>query len=212
MVQVENETGTWGTLRDYSAEANKLFTAAVPDEVLNAMNKTAANGAGWAEVFGPDADVYFHAWAIARYVGQIALAGKAVYPLPLYVNAALRDPFKGEPGNLRKWRPDRQRAFHLEGRGAGDRRPRTGYLPAGYPVLSEGHRAIPRPDNALFIPETAGTPRAARFLFAALGCRRSAIPRSGWTIRGPIIRREWCPMSRTPFLTPRRRTTSFSVR
>jgi len=70
MVQVENETGTWGTLRDYSAEANKLFTAAVPDDVLNAMNKTAAKGAGWAEVFGPDADVYFHAWAIARYVAR----------------------------------------------------------------------------------------------------------------------------------------------
>jgi beta-galactosidase GanA len=99
MVQVENETGTWGTLRDYSAEANKLFTAAVPDDVLKAMNKTDAKGEGWAEVFGPDADVYFHAWAIARYVGQIALAGKAVYPLPLYVNAALRNPFKGEPGS-----------------------------------------------------------------------------------------------------------------
>jgi beta-galactosidase GanA len=30
MVQVENETGTWGTLRDYSPEANKLFDGPVP--------------------------------------------------------------------------------------------------------------------------------------------------------------------------------------
>jgi len=29
---------------------------------------------------------------LARYIGYIAAAGKAVNPLPLYVNAALRDP------------------------------------------------------------------------------------------------------------------------
>jgi hypothetical protein len=39
MVQVENETGTWGTLRDYSPEAEKLFQAPVPADVLKAMNK-----------------------------------------------------------------------------------------------------------------------------------------------------------------------------
>ena len=30
MVQVENETGTYGALRDYSAEANKLFYGSSP--------------------------------------------------------------------------------------------------------------------------------------------------------------------------------------
>src|ERR1035438_1799386 len=99
MVQVENETGTWGTLRDYSPEANRLFASPVPDDVLKAMNKTTAGGGGWADVFGPEADVDFHAWTIARYVGQVAAAGKAAYPLPLYVNAALRDPLKGAPGS-----------------------------------------------------------------------------------------------------------------
>src|SRR5208337_2478732 len=39
MVQVENETGTWGTLRDYSPAANMLFESPVPSEVLKAMNK-----------------------------------------------------------------------------------------------------------------------------------------------------------------------------
>ena len=48
MVQVENETGTWGTLRDYSPEANKLFDGPVPAEVLKAMGQTpAAPGASW---------------------------------------------------------------------------------------------------------------------------------------------------------------------
>jgi beta-galactosidase GanA len=169
MVQVENETGTWGTLRDYSAEANKLFTAAVPDEVLNAMNKTAANGAGWAEVFGPDADVYFHAWAIARYVGQIALAGKAVYPLPLYVNAALRDPFKGEPGTYESGGPtDNVLSIWKAEAPAIDVLAPDIYLldTQSYLKVIELYH---RPDNPLFIPETAGTPHAARFLFAALG-------------------------------------------
>jgi hypothetical protein len=169
MVQVENETGTWGTLRDYSAEANKLFTAAVPDDVLKAMNKTAARGASWAEVFGPDADVYFHSWAIARYVGQIASAGKAVYPLPLYVNAALRDPFKGEPGTYESGGPtDNVLSIWKAEAPAIDVLAPDIYLldtPAYLKVMELYHR----PDNALFIPETAGTPRAARFLFAALG-------------------------------------------
>jgi len=169
MVQVENETGTWGTLRDYSAEANKLFTAAVPDDVLKAMNKTAARGASWAEVFGPDADVYFHSWAIARYVGKIASAGKAVYPLPLYVNAALRDPFKGEPGTYESGGPtDNVLSIWKAEAPAIDILAPDIYLldtPAYLKVMELYHR----PDNALFIPETAGTPRAARFLFAALG-------------------------------------------
>jgi hypothetical protein len=29
---------------------------------------------------------------VAHYIGQVAAAGKAEYPLPMYVNAALRDP------------------------------------------------------------------------------------------------------------------------
>jgi len=34
MVQVENEPGAWGSLRDYSPEAQKLFEAPVPPDVL----------------------------------------------------------------------------------------------------------------------------------------------------------------------------------
>jgi beta-galactosidase GanA len=169
MVQVENETGTWGTLRDYSAEANKLFAAPVPGDVLKAMNKTDAKVEGWAEVFGRDADVYFHAWAIARYVGQIALAGKAVYPLPLYVNAALRDPFKGEPGTYESGGPtDNVLSIWKAEAPAIDVLAPDIYLldTQSYLKVIELYH---RPDNALFIPETAGTPRAARFLFAALG-------------------------------------------
>jgi len=169
MVQVENETGTWGALRDYSPEANKLFGASVPDDVLKAMNKAASSGASWADAFGPEADVCFHAWAIARYVGQVAVAGKAVYPLPLYVNAALREPFKGAPGSYESGGPtDNVLPIWKAEAPAIDVLAPDIYLldtPSYLKVMDLYHR----PDNALFIPETAGTPHAARFLFAALG-------------------------------------------
>ena len=58
-----------------------------------------AKAGTWNEVFGKDADEYFHAWAVAQYIGEVAAAGKKEYPLPMYVNAALRDPFNpGPPG------------------------------------------------------------------------------------------------------------------
>ena len=42
MVQVENESGTWGAVRDYSPAAVKAFDAPVPAAILAAMGKTPA--------------------------------------------------------------------------------------------------------------------------------------------------------------------------
>jgi hypothetical protein len=171
MVQVENETGTWGTLRDYSAAANKLFDGPVPAEVLKAMGQTpAAPGASWEQVFGPEAEVNFHAWAVAKYVGQVAAAGKAVYPLPLYVNAALRDPLKpGAPGTYESGGPtDNVLSIWKAEAPMIDVLAPDIYMSntAAYlKVIDLYHR----PDNALFIPETSGAVHEARFLFSALG-------------------------------------------
>src|SRR5450631_1533603 len=66
MVQVENEPGTWGSVRDYSPVAQKLFEAPVPAEVLAAMH-IAGSPANWQEAFGPEAEVCFHAWSVAKY-------------------------------------------------------------------------------------------------------------------------------------------------
>ena len=103
MVQVENEAGAWGSVRDFSPAAQKLFDAPVPKELLAAMKvKTETPTPNWLAAFGPDADEYFHAWSVAKYIGQVAAAGKAAYPLPMYANAALRNPLHpgaaGEPG------------------------------------------------------------------------------------------------------------------
>ena len=112
----------------------------------------------------------FHAWAVARYVGQVAAAGKAVYPLPLYVNAALRDPLKpGAPGTYESGGPtDNVLSIWKAEAPAIDILAPDIYMSntAAYlKVIDLYHR----PDNALFIPETSGAVHEARFLFSALG-------------------------------------------
>jgi len=104
MIQVENESGSWGSVRDYSPGAQKLFDGAVPTELLKASLLTAlhvpvVSKGSWSEVFGDRADEYFQAWSVARFIGEVAAAGKAEYPLPMYVNAALRDPLTNPMAN-----------------------------------------------------------------------------------------------------------------
>lgn len=104
MVQVENEPGTWGSVRDYSKTAKKLFADNVPEallkpEILSQLNVPITAKGSWKEVFGENADEYFHAWSVASYINYVAEAGKAVNPLPLYVNVALRDPITNPKAN-----------------------------------------------------------------------------------------------------------------
>lgn len=107
MVQVENEIGMLEDARDYSKEATKLFTASVPQQLIDYLKKHKrdlhpvlaaqweANGgktAGtWVELFGESlaTDELFMAWSYARFVQELTQVGKAAYPLPMYLNAAL---------------------------------------------------------------------------------------------------------------------------
>jgi hypothetical protein len=171
MVQVENEPGTWGHVRDYSPAAQKLFEAPVPADVLAAMQvKPASPTATWQEAFGPEAEVNFHAWAVATYVGQVAAAGKAVYALPLYANAALRDPIKpGAPGSYEAGGPtDNVIPIWKVAAPALDVLAPDIYMndQAQYLKVLELYH---RDDNALFVPETGGPAANARFFFSALG-------------------------------------------
>ena len=170
MVQVENEAGTWGAVRDYSPAAQKLFEAPVPPEVLTAMQvKTTSPSPNWQEAFGPEAEVCFHAWSVAKYVGQVAAAGKSVYPLPLYANAALRDPLRpGAPGTYESGGPtDNVLAIWKVAAPALDILAPDIYQndPAAYLKVLELYH---RDDNPLFVPETGGAANA-RFIFSALG-------------------------------------------
>src|SRR6185437_3171684 len=89
MMQVENETGSYGIPRDFSPEAQHLFGRPIPTELARRVGKSGT----WSQVFGATADQAFNAWYVARYVDQVAAAGKAELDLPMYANASLTDPF-----------------------------------------------------------------------------------------------------------------------
>ena len=99
MVQVENEVGTYGTVRDFATRAQTAFQQQVPAAVLAHQPPPAGrpNQGTWTEVYGDYADQYFHTWAIASYIEDIARAGRAVYDVPMYVNNALRAPVLDKP-------------------------------------------------------------------------------------------------------------------
>ena len=174
LVQVENESGTWGAVRDYSPAAVKAFDAPVPAPILAAMGKkpAAPNAAnvGWKEAFGKNADEFFHAWAVARYVGEVAAAGKAEYPLPLYANAALRDPIA--PGPTVNWESggptDDVLPIWKAAAPALDLLAPDIYMD-DYAKVDKVMELYRRPDNPLLIPEISNAPAYARFFFLALG-------------------------------------------
>lgn len=169
MVQVENEAGMWGNSRDHSDLAEKAFAQAVPAAVLAAMGKGTAKGS-WKEVFGEDADAYFYSWAIARYINEIAEAGKRAYRLPLYVNAALRDPLqKGPVGSFESGAPvyDALPIWHAMAPAIDVIAPDI-YMPE-YTKYMAVIKQYAQPSNPLFIPETGNSTEYARYVFAAVG-------------------------------------------
>jgi hypothetical protein len=170
MVQVENEPGTWGSVRDYSPAAQALFDAPVPGELLSALHEDAPAKAGWRATFGDDAEEFFHAWSVARYVGQVAAVGKAVYPLPLYANAALRDPLN--PGRPPRYESggatDNVLAIWKAAAPAIDLLAPDIYM-SDSPRFLKVLELYDRPDNPMFVPETGNAPAYARYFFAALG-------------------------------------------
>jgi hypothetical protein len=82
-VQVENEPGSLGSVRDFSPESNRLFDGLAPAQLVSALKKKPGT---WKEVFGRIADEAFNAYYLSHYIDQVASAGKQIYPLPTYVN------------------------------------------------------------------------------------------------------------------------------
>ena len=114
-IQVENEIGMLPDARTYDEAANKAFNAPVPSQLISYLKKNKdnllpeirsiwkANGsktAGtWEEIFGKGlaTDEIFMAWYYAVFTNEVTVAGKAVYNLPMFVNAALNRPGR-KPG------------------------------------------------------------------------------------------------------------------
>jgi hypothetical protein len=179
MVQVENEPGLFGTDRDYSEAANKLFDGPVPKELLASLeshrqqleapmaevwSKSPKLGT-WKQVFGGLAPESFSAWLVSNYVNAVAAAGKHEYSLPMYVNVWLvegveragRWPSGGATVNaLDIWKAAAASIDIL----APDI-----YYPKFYDVASQ----YTRPDNPLFVPETNFNPYFIGFAYTTFG-------------------------------------------
>jgi hypothetical protein len=174
MVQVENEPGAWNSVRDYSASAQKLFEAKVPEEllkpeILKSLNKPLDAKGTWTEVFGKDADEYFHAWSVASYIGYVAAAGKAVNALPLYVNAALRDPISNPSANTYESGGPTDNVIPIWKVAAPsvDLVAPDIYMPESEKTLKI-IELYDRPDNALFVPEIGSGEKYVRYFYPVL--------------------------------------------
>jgi beta-galactosidase GanA len=181
MVQVENEVGTYGLVRDYAPGAQAAFRQPVPAAVLAGQKPPAGRPAqgSWSEVYGDYAEQYFHTWAIASYIEEIAKAGRAVYDLPMYVNNALRDPgVPQEKGNAAAtpWKSDfasggptwdvigiyKAAAPHI------DFSAPDIYMPESSKVSANLER-FQRADNALMVPEMGNAAAYARYVYQIIG-------------------------------------------
>jgi len=194
LVQVENESGIVGSVRDLSPEANRQFAERVPDDLLRITKKQPGT---WQQVFGGKADEIFQAYYQAHYVNEIAEAGKREFNIPLYCNVWLSYPVAELP----------ERQAPNPGIGYPSGGPVQEMLPLwkaltpaidviGPDIYSDDRgfyesilNVYRRSDNALWIPETGREDSYAPFLFmapgkGAIGFSPFGIDRTGWSYTG----------------------------
>ncbi len=167
LVQPENEVGSYRVPRDYSPAANALFAKPVPAALTRKLGKPAGS---WTALFGAQADRAFNTWHTARYVDEIAAAGKAVKPIPMYVNASLAGPSNvPDPTGVASGGPQ-QDVLDIWKAAA----PSIDFAaPDIYDRASENVAQYldkyARPDNALMVPEIGNAREFARYFYGALG-------------------------------------------
>ena len=194
LIQVENESGNVGSVRDYSAQANKEIAGDVPADLLAAAGKQRGT---WAQAFGNEADEMFQAYHQAKYINEIAAAGKREFNVTYYINVWIDYPAAQLP----------QRQISQPGIGypsGGAVQKLVGLWRKLAPALDmigpdiytddsqfyrETMAAYHRPDNPLWIPETGRGDSFAKFFFyaigdGAIGFSPFGVDQSGWNILG----------------------------
>lgn len=166
MIQVENEPGSLGTDRDYSEAANTLFKATVPAVLLQKLGKQPGS---WQTVFGAAAAEAFNAWHIASYINEVATAGQAVYKLPMYANAWLRENGFQRPGEYPSGGPTSNMLDIWKAAAPALSLLAPDIYQNNYDAFISLCRKYSRSDNPLFIPEMGKGPDFARYQFYALG-------------------------------------------
>lgn len=118
MIQIENEPGLRGSIRDFSPLAEKAWKANVPDQLISYLKANDgalkedvqkawdANGkktkGNWEQVFGKSlteddgtnpilnqTEHFFTAYSYAKYLDYLSSEGKKVYALPTFTNASI---------------------------------------------------------------------------------------------------------------------------
>lgn len=183
MVQVENEIGMIPEPRDYSEAANRAYRSPVPAELIAYLvehrdelapelkarweGQGARTAGTWEDVFGPGVatEEIFQAWHFAVYVQRVAAAGKAEYPLPMYVNAALIRPGY-TPGRYASAGP-LPHLIDVWRAGA----PAIDFLAPDlyFPNVVEWLKRYAAAGNPLFVPEIRKEPSNAAHAFYAVG-------------------------------------------
>lgn len=174
LVQVENESGSIGSVRDFSPAAQKDFDGQVPAGLARTLGVPQGT---WSQSFGPDADESFAAYSTAHYIDQVAAAGKAEYPLPMYCNVwfaypvhALANRNRPSPGqeypsggpqqaNIAIWKAAAPAIDILA----------PDFYSNDFTLFRSIVATYSRPDNPLFIPESQLGPNFGRYFFYALG-------------------------------------------
>ena len=193
MIQVENESGSVGSMRDFSPAAQKQFGAAVPEALVKALHVHAGT---WAQSFGADADESFAAYATSRYINEVAKAGKAEYPLPMYCNVWITYPVhalenRDTPSAGQEYPsggPQQQNIAIWKATAGAIDVLAPDFYSDDMSLFREVVASYARPDNALFIPETGMSKNFGRYLFYALGkgaigFSPFGIDYTGWTLR-----------------------------
>ena len=194
LIQVENESGNVGSVRDNSAESNKEFAGQVPSDLLAADHKQPGT---WVQVFGADADEIFQAYHQAKYINEIAAAGKREFSIPFYINVWIDYPAAALP----------QRQLETPGVGypsGGAVQKLVGLWRVLAPSIDmigpdiyaddpkfyhQVMAAYHRPDNPLWIPETGRDDSFGKLFFSALGegaigFSPFGVDQTGWNILG----------------------------
>ena len=210
MIQVENEINGL----DHSPLATQAHEGQVPKELMDYLQShkdtltpevrqvweaAGSKSSGtWDEVFGQGggAEEIFIAWHYACYTGRVAEAGKAEYPIPMYVNswgegfpnAGARANGAPKPSVIDVWRAGAPKIDMLS----------PDIYGSDYARMCAEYT---RSGNPLFIPETRGLPPnglEARALYAfgrhdaigfsPMGIERPAIPDIELTTAYDVIR------------------------
>ena len=183
MVQVENEIGMLPSARDYQELATAAFQKPVPAELIQYLqqnkeklvpeflqvwkNQGYKTSGNWEAVFGKGlhTDEIFMAWYYSKFANKITAAGKKIYPLPMFVNAALNRPGR-EPGNY----PSAGPLPHLMDvwKAAG---PAIDFLAPDFynPDFKHWNDLYTRQGDPLFVPEHRFDPTVAAKAIYAIG-------------------------------------------